>query len=55
MVGRRSTCSRHALVALLLAGVLAAVAGAEKEEHHYAKGDEVPLIANKIGPYANPS
>ncbi|GBF88242.1 phagocytic receptor 1b [Raphidocelis subcapitata] len=44
---RRCLCS--ALALLLCASVAVA------EEHHYKKGDLVPLIANKIGPYANPS
>lgn len=46
-MGARS-CALVAL-GLLLAGAVAA------EEHHYEKGDEVALLANKIGPYANPS
>jgi hypothetical protein len=29
--------------------------GVVAEEHHYKKGDVVALLANKIGPYANPS
>lgn len=43
--------------ALLLVGALAADDSekVEKAEHRYEKGDEVALIANKIGPYANPS
>lgn len=42
------------LLPLLLAVACVATAMA-KLEHHYEDGDHVPLVANKIGPYANPS
>jgi hypothetical protein len=35
--------------------LLALTAVQGKPEHHYEKGEEVALLANKVGPYANPS
>ena len=40
---------------LVALGLVLAAAVAVAEEHHYEKGDVVALLANKIGPYANPS
>lgn len=28
--------------------------GEKRREHHYKAGDEVELLANKVGPFANP-
>ncbi|KAI8462639.1 MAG: EMP/nonaspanin domain family protein [Monoraphidium minutum] len=44
--------ARLGLLALCLQGLVAAAAAAD---HHYKKGEDVHLFANKIGPYANPS
>lgn len=46
---------RHGSRGVILALFLALVVGVRSEEHRYKRGDPVPLLANKIGPYANPS
>ena len=51
-----STSMNKRIKSLLVAlGLVLAAAVAVAEEHHYEKGDVVALLANKIGPYANPS
>ncbi|KAI8467030.1 MAG: EMP/nonaspanin domain family protein [Monoraphidium minutum] len=58
-MGPCSGCWRRApwLEALLLLALAAGLPGCAraKLEHHYEKGEEVDLLANKVGPYANPS
>ena len=48
-------CLSAAGTALVLALVLAAVGGASAKQHKYKRGDAVPVVASKIGPFANPT
>jgi len=41
--------------AVLALAVLACVLGAGADDHRYKEGDRVPLYANKVGPFHNPS
>lgn len=52
---KERTMRQYAVVlAVLLLGSVTEVVRSDASDHRYKQGDEVPLYANKVGPFHNP-